>query len=114
MCAGHCTSLYKEGFDGIIRRCVPEYEQEEILRKCHSSPYGGHHVGDELHTKCYNQVFIGLLYSRMQENLFYLAMNAKELLILVDVMKCLRIILLLLNLLIVGDLTLWSFSYFPW
>src|SRR5664279_363541 len=38
--------LYKEGVDGIMRRCVPEHEQEEILRKCHSSPYGGHHAGD--------------------------------------------------------------------
>jgi hypothetical protein len=37
--------LYK-GVDGIMRRCVPEYEQQEILRKCHGSAYGGHHVGD--------------------------------------------------------------------
>ena len=38
--------LYKEGVDGIMRRCVPEYEQQEILRKCHGSAYGGHHAGD--------------------------------------------------------------------
>jgi hypothetical protein len=38
--------LYKEGVDGIMRRCVPEYEKQEILRKCHGSAYGGHHVGD--------------------------------------------------------------------
>jgi hypothetical protein len=38
--------LYKEGVDGVIRRCVPEHEQEQILRKCHSEAYGGHHVGD--------------------------------------------------------------------
>jgi hypothetical protein len=38
--------LYKEGFDGIMRRCVPEYEQQEILKKCHSSAYGGHHAED--------------------------------------------------------------------
>src|SRR3954471_2571890 len=37
--------LYK-GVDGIMRRCVPEFEQQEILRKCHGSAYGGHHVGD--------------------------------------------------------------------
>src|SRR3954464_3943028 len=37
--------LYK-GADGIIRRCVPEHEQGQILRKCHSEPYGGHHAGD--------------------------------------------------------------------
>ena len=38
--------LYKEGVDGIIRRCVPEHEQGQILRKFHSEPYGGHHAGD--------------------------------------------------------------------
>ena len=34
--------LYKEGVGGIIRRCVPEHEQGQILRKCHSEAYGGH------------------------------------------------------------------------
>ena len=38
--------LYKKGVDGIIRRCIPEHEQEQILRKCHSEAYGGHHAGD--------------------------------------------------------------------
>ena len=38
--------LYKEGVDGVIRRCVPEHEKEHILRKCHSEAYGGHHAGD--------------------------------------------------------------------
>ena len=38
--------LYKEGVDGVIRRCVPEHEQEHILRKCHFEAYGGHHAGD--------------------------------------------------------------------
>ena len=37
--------LYK-GVDGVIGRCVPEHEQEQILRKCHSEAYGGHHAGD--------------------------------------------------------------------
>jgi len=32
--------------DGVMRICVPEHEQREILRKCHGSPYGGHHAGD--------------------------------------------------------------------
>ena len=38
--------LYKEGADGILRRCIPEYEQEEVLRKCHNSDYGGHHASE--------------------------------------------------------------------
>ncbi|XP_070055224.1 uncharacterized protein [Nicotiana tomentosiformis] len=37
--------------DGVIRRCVPEEEQIEILKACHSSPYGGHHGGARTATK---------------------------------------------------------------
>src|SRR3990170_5165156 len=37
--------LYK-GVDGVIRHCVPEHKQEQILRKCHSESYRGHHAGD--------------------------------------------------------------------
>ena len=37
--------LYK-GVDGVIRRCVPEHEQEQFLRKCYSEACGGHHAGD--------------------------------------------------------------------
>ena len=39
--------LFKRGADLIIRRCVPEGEQSKILKECHSSPYGGHFVGDK-------------------------------------------------------------------
>ena len=41
----------------------------------------------ELLTRYYNLVFIGLLSSRMPVSLFYLVMNVKELVILVDVKK---------------------------
>lgn len=34
--------LYRRGPDQIIRRCVPEVEQHQILKSCHSAPYGGH------------------------------------------------------------------------
>ena len=43
----------------------------------------------ELHIRYCNPVFIGLLSSRMPVSLFYLVMNVKELVILVDVKKCL-------------------------
>ena len=43
----------------------------------------------ELHIRCCNPVFIGLLSSRMPVSLSYLVMNVKELVILVDVKKCL-------------------------
>ena len=38
--------LFKRGANMIIKRCVPEKEQGEILNKCHTSPYGGHFAGD--------------------------------------------------------------------
>ena len=43
----------------------------------------------ELRIRYYNLVFIGLLFSRMLVSLSYLVMNVKELVILVDVRKCL-------------------------
>ena len=43
----------------------------------------------ELHIRYCNPVFIGLLSSRMLVSLSYLVMNAKGLVILVDVRKCL-------------------------
>ena len=38
--------LFRREADHIIRRCVPEVEQGEILDKCHASPNGGHFAGD--------------------------------------------------------------------
>ena len=43
----------------------------------------------ELHIRYCNLVFIGLLSSRMPVSLSYLVMNVKELVILVDIKKCL-------------------------
>ena len=43
----------------------------------------------ELHTRYYNLVFISPLFSKMLVSLSYLVMNVKELVILVDVKKCL-------------------------
>ena len=43
----------------------------------------------ELHIRYCNPVFIGLLFSRMLVSLSYHVMNVKELVILVDVKKCL-------------------------
>ena len=31
----------------IIRRCVPEKEQGEIIDNCHALQYGGHFAGDK-------------------------------------------------------------------
>ena len=43
----------------------------------------------ELHIRYCNPVFIGLLFSKMPVSLSCLVMNVKELVILVDVKKCL-------------------------
>ncbi|GAU51000.1 hypothetical protein TSUD_131520, partial [Trifolium subterraneum] len=37
--------LFKEGQDGIIRRCVDTKESLDIMWHCHNSPCGGHHSG---------------------------------------------------------------------
>ncbi|MCI15320.1 protein NYNRIN-like, partial [Trifolium medium] len=38
--------LYKEGSDGLMRRCVSGAEARNIMWHCHSSAYGGHHSGN--------------------------------------------------------------------
>ena len=43
----------------------------------------------EPHIRSYNLVCIGLLSSRMHVSLYFRAMNVKELVILVDIRKCL-------------------------
>jgi hypothetical protein len=43
----------------------------------------------ELHKRFYNQVFIGQPFLKMLEGMFYLVMNVRELVIFLDVMKCL-------------------------
>ena len=81
--------LYKEGVDGIIRRCVPEHEQGQILWKCHSEAYGGHHAGDRTAHKVLQSGFYWLIFSNMPVSLSYLVMNVKELVTLISVRKCL-------------------------
>ncbi|XP_021748087.1 uncharacterized protein LOC110713944 [Chenopodium quinoa] len=34
--------LFKQGVDGLFRRCVPDDEIENVITMCHSSPCGGH------------------------------------------------------------------------
>ena len=40
--------LFRRWVDQIIRRCVPEAEQGEIVDKCHALPYGRHFAGDRI------------------------------------------------------------------
>ncbi|KAL4360559.1 hypothetical protein GQ457_04G022110 [Hibiscus cannabinus] len=43
--------LFKQCADQIIRRCIPEEEQQKILEQCHSAPYGGHFGGNRTAAK---------------------------------------------------------------
>ncbi|KAL4272007.1 hypothetical protein GQ457_13G015500 [Hibiscus cannabinus] len=43
--------LFKQCADQIIRRCIPEKEQQMILEQCHSAPYGGHFGRNKTTTK---------------------------------------------------------------
>ena len=70
--------LYKEGVDGIIRCCVPEHEQEQILRKVTPKLMEDIMRETELPIRYCNLVFICLLSSRMPVSLSYLVMNVKE------------------------------------
>ena len=80
---------YKEGADGIVRRCIPEHEQQEILRQCHDSPYGGHHAGERTAHKVLQSGFIGLLSLRTPEGTFYIVISVRELVTLAGEMRCL-------------------------
>ncbi|KAL4369346.1 hypothetical protein GQ457_05G019230 [Hibiscus cannabinus] len=43
--------LFKQCADQIIRRCIPEEEQQMILEQCRSAPYGGHFGGNRTAAK---------------------------------------------------------------
>ncbi|KAL4383845.1 hypothetical protein GQ457_15G017290 [Hibiscus cannabinus] len=43
--------LFKQCADQIIRRCIPEEEQQLILEQCHPAPYGGHFGGNRTAVK---------------------------------------------------------------
>ncbi|KAL4363151.1 hypothetical protein GQ457_04G015650 [Hibiscus cannabinus] len=43
--------LFKQCADQIIRRCIPEEEQQQILEQCRSAPYDGHFSGNRTATK---------------------------------------------------------------
>jgi hypothetical protein len=49
--------LFKLGNDGVMRRCVPEEERLEILRKCHSAEYGGHYSHFRTQAKVWSSGF---------------------------------------------------------
>ena len=80
---------HKEGVDGVIRRFVPEHEQEHILHKSHSESYEGHHIGDRTAHKVLQSGFYWPTLFKDACKFVLSCDNVKELVILVDVRKCL-------------------------
>ncbi|XP_073046163.1 uncharacterized protein [Primulina eburnea] len=51
--------VYKRCADQVIRRCVEGLEAQQILEKCHSSPYGGHFGASRTAAKVLQSDFMG-------------------------------------------------------
>ncbi|GMJ16154.1 hypothetical protein HRI_005284600 [Hibiscus trionum] len=51
--------LFKHCVDHIIRRCIPQEEQEEVLHHCHAAPYRGHFGGNKIVAKVWGIDFMG-------------------------------------------------------
>ena len=43
--------LYKRCADGLIRRCIPQNEAQDVLRHCHSLDVGGHFGATKMASK---------------------------------------------------------------
>ena len=43
--------LSKLGIDGILRRCIPKYEKDDIIRKAHEGTIGVYYVGKVITNK---------------------------------------------------------------
>jgi hypothetical protein len=72
-----CEDVYQNMSNKKYRENAMEVLMEDIMLEI------------ELHKRFYNQVFIGQPLLKMLEGMFYLAMNVKELVIFLNVMKCL-------------------------
>ena len=81
--------LYKKGVDGIIRRCVPEFEQQSIIKDCHDSPYGGHHAGDRTAAKVLQSGFYWSTLFKIVLLMLKIVINVNVWETLVREMKCL-------------------------
>lgn len=43
--------LFRVSVDWLLKRCVAVKEEENIMWHCHSSAYGGHHIGERTSAK---------------------------------------------------------------
>ena len=51
-------SIYKRCADGIIRRCIPQDEVQDVLRHCHSLHVGGHFSSSKTTSKILQYGFL--------------------------------------------------------
>lgn len=49
--------LFHEGPDGVIRRCIPDHEQQDVLIACHDGEAGGHLGAKRTSQKVYEAGF---------------------------------------------------------
>jgi hypothetical protein len=49
--------LYRVCDDGLLRRCIPDFETRKILEHCHSSPYGDHYGAFRTNAKVWQSGF---------------------------------------------------------
>ncbi|KAI5443429.1 hypothetical protein KIW84_012173 [Lathyrus oleraceus] len=59
--------LFKRGKDGIFRRCIPEEEVSNIIKHCHSAPYGGHASTSKTYAKILQ---VGLFWPTMWRDVY--------------------------------------------
>ncbi|RVW64368.1 Retrovirus-related Pol polyprotein from transposon 297 [Vitis vinifera] len=71
--------LFKYCADQIIRKCVPEEEQQGILSHCHESACGGHFASQKTAMKCCNQGLLGHHFSKMPTSCVGAVIDAKGL-----------------------------------
>ena len=69
--------LYKRCADGLIRRCIPQDEVQDILKHCHSMDVEGHFGASKTSSKVLQSGFWWLLYLRMLESLFLHVIDVK-------------------------------------
>ncbi|RVW12250.1 hypothetical protein CK203_117479 [Vitis vinifera] len=71
--------LFKYCADQIIRKCVPEEEQQGILSHCHESACGGHFASQKTAIKVLQSVLVGHYSSKMPTPCVGLVIDAKGL-----------------------------------
>ena len=84
---------------------MPEHEQEQILRKCHSESFGGLHAGDRTAHKVLQS---GFYWPTLYKDARKFVLSCDECQIIGNIGKRLQIIHMLLNHLMFGALIIWD------